>query len=423
MFQLDAPDATQPLAAPPPSALPHAIARTAASLGGPAADAAFLYAPSIAANRAARLRAVLPGWVEIAYAVKANAFEPVVAALAAEVDGFDVSSAGELQVVRAVPPCDRQLRLVAAGPGKTPALLEALIDAGADPINVESALEVERVAAGARRSNRRVTIALRVNPAHVALDGALRMGGGAAQFGIPEEDLGEVVALTRRHPELDVLGFHVHAVCGNLDAATHVAYVRWCLDFSRATAAVHGIDLRIVNAGGGLGVAFDGGPEFDVAAFGRGLHALDPPAGTRLIVEPGRWLAAPCGWYAAPVTDLKHSRGTWFAVLRGGIHHFALPASWDLVHRVCVVPVERWDATIARPELRRAAVTVVGELCTPEDTLARDVAVERLRAGDVVVFPDAGSYGWEFALQRFLGHPPARRIVVGAASTPWKEPR
>lgn len=122
------------------------------------------------------------------------------------------------------------------------------------------------------------------------------------------------------------------------------------------------------------------------------------------------------------MTDLKHSRGTWFAVLRGGIHHFALPASWDLVHQVCVVPVERWEDAIARPAVHDASVSVVGELCTPEDALAHDVAVERLRAGDVVVFPNAGSYGWEFALQRFLGHPPARRIVVGAASTA-KEPR
>jgi diaminopimelate decarboxylase len=142
----------------------------------------------------------------------------------------------------------------------------------------------------------------------------------------------------------------------------------------------------------------------------------------RLLLEPGRWLAAPCGWYAAPVTDLKHSRGTWFAVLRGGINHFALPASWELVHQVCIVPVERWEGGHARPEVRGTAVSLVGELCTPEDALAHDVAVDRLRAGDVVVFPGAGSYGWEFALQQFLGHPPARRIVVGASSHTHKEP-
>jgi L-2,4-diaminobutyrate decarboxylase len=60
---------------------------------------------------------------------------------------------------------------------------------------------------------------------------------------------------------------------------------------------------------------------------------------------------------------------------------------------------------------------VAGELCTPEDTLVHDLAVERLRAGDVLVFPDAGAYGWEFALQAFLGHPPATRAVVAPEAT------
>jgi len=325
-------------------------------------------------------------------------------------------------VALGVCPAGSSRRIVAAGPGKTPALLQALVAAGADPINVESALEVERVAAVARRAGRRVAIALRVNPARVPLAGALQMGGGAGPFGIPEEDLPAVLSVAQQRPELDVVGFHVHAVSGNLDAAAHVAYLRWCLDFSRTTAAAHGVDLRMVDAGGGLGVSFDGGPELDVAALGRGIATLEPPPGVRLILEPGRWIVAPCGWYAAPVTDVKHSRGTCFAVLRGGIHHFALPASWDLVHRVCVVPVEAWEAGTARPEVRHGTVSVVGELCTPEDALAHHVAVDRLRAGDVVVFPDAGSYGWEFALQQFLGHPPALHVVVDTACPPQKEP-
>lgn len=411
-----------PAAALPCDALPHAVAQAARSLPGHAPDAAFLYDPSIAADRAARLRKALPSWVEVAYAVKANAFDPVLTALAQQVDGFEVASTGELAAVQAAWPADRGLRVVAAGPGKTPALLDALIAGGADAINVESPLEVQRVAAAAHRAGRRVSIALRVNPTRVPLSGPLQMGGAETPFGIAQEDVPAVLSLARQLPQLDVVGFHVHAVSGNLDAAAHVAYLRWCLDFSRDMAAAHGVDLRLVDAGGGLGVSFDGGPELDVDALGRGLESVAPPPGVRLLLEPGRWIAAPCGWYAAPVTDLKHSRGAWFAVVRGGINHFALPASWELVHRVCVVPVEHWEQGVARPEVRRTTVSVVGELCTPEDALAHDVAVERLRAGDVVVFPGAGAYGWEFALQQFLGHPQARRIVVGVAPATRKEP-
>jgi diaminopimelate decarboxylase len=61
---------------------------------------------------------------------------------------------------------------------------------------------------------------------------------------------------------------------------------------------------------------------------------------------------------------------------------------------------------LARPELTAAPVTVVGALCTPRDRLARDQPVERLRAGDVVVFALAGAYGWNISHHEFLMHPP-----------------
>ena len=172
----------------------------------------------------------------------------------------------------------------------------------------------------------------------------------------------------------------------------------------------NGIDLQMVDAGGGLGVAFEGQPPFDIGVLGDALPRINPPVGTRLVIEPGRWLVAGCGWYAAEVVDVKHAYGKWFAVVRGGISHFQLPASWDIVHNFAVLPLERWPYACPRPELSGANVTIAGELCTTEDVLARDVAVERIRPGDVVVFPEAGSYGWEFAMHRILGHPVAERI-------------
>ena len=29
-------------------------------------------------------------------------------------------------------------------------------------------------------------------------------------------------------------------------------------------------------------------------------------------------------------------------MLRGGINHFQLPTSWDIVHRFAVLPVDEW---------------------------------------------------------------------------------
>ena len=110
--------------------------------------------------------------------------------------------------------------------------------------------------------------------------------------------------------------------------------------------------------------------------------------------------------------------GAWFAVLRGGINHFLRPVSENSLHNFTVFSVERWPDAYPRPELREAPVTLVGELCTPADVLARDVVVDRIRPGDIAVFPRVGSYGWELALQEFLGHPRADRVAVGPGANP-----
>jgi diaminopimelate decarboxylase len=133
------------------------------------------------------------------------------------------------------------------------------------------------------------------------------------------------------------------------------------------------------------------------------------PADPRLVFEPGRYLAAPAGWYAAEVLDLKRVHGTWFAVLRGGTHHFRLPAAWGYSHPFTVLPVDDWPHRYPRPELRDTPVTVTGELCTPRDVLARDAAPPRIRAGDVVVFANAGAYGWDISHHEFLRHDPPER--------------
>jgi diaminopimelate decarboxylase len=88
-------------------------------------------------------------------------------------------------------------------------------------------------------------------------------------------------------------------------------------------------------------------------------------------------------------------------VVAGGTHQ--LPGGRERPFRV--VPVEGWDEPGPRPEVAGAQVTVVGQLGTPGDVLARRVKVDRLRAGDILVFELAGAYTWNAAHRDFLLHP------------------
>jgi 2-[(L-alanin-3-ylcarbamoyl)methyl]-2-hydroxybutanedioate decarboxylase len=385
-----------------------------ALLATPAPRCAYVYDRATLTATARSVRAALPESATLLYAVKANGHADVLAALAAEVDGFEVASGGELALARiARAGLGSANQITFGGPAKTDAELAAAVEAEAT-INVESLLELRRLAVAAEMAGVRVKVALRVNRAGAALPGSHQMTGTPTPFGIDESQLAEAVELAWGHPALRVGGFALHAVSNNLDAAAHVEFVLDGVRWSVATAARYGVTLDWVNVGGGFGIDYTGPAQFALDELAVGLAAAQKllPAGGRLVFELGRFLAADAGWYAAEVLDLKQTFGRWFAVLRGGTHHFRLPAAWGYSHPFTVVPVETWTRPYDRPEVRDVVVDAVGELCTPRDVLAREQPVTQLRVGDLLVFARTGAYGWDISHHDFLRHDPPDFLIT-----------
>ncbi|TMM31672.1 MAG: type III PLP-dependent enzyme [Actinobacteria bacterium] len=360
---------------------------------------AYVYDTATLRATAAAVRAALPPSATLLYAVKANGHCAVVRTLAAATDGLEVASGGELALAVAA----GARRIAFGGPAKTPAELSGAVAAGAT-VNVESVLELRRLVRAA--AGRPVRVALRVNRAGAAPSGSHHMTGTATPFGLDEADLGAAVAVARAAAGVDLVGFHLHAVSNSLDPAGYAAFVHAAVAWSVSAAAAHGVDLREVNVGGGFGIDYVGGGSFDVA----GLGAL--PAQPPLVFELGRYLAADAGWYAAEVLDLKRTHGRWFAVLRGGTHHFRLPAAWGYSHPFEVLPLPWAEPLPDRPSVRGVEVDAVGELCTPRDVLTRGQPVGELRVGDVLVFPRTGAYGWDISHHDFLRHPPPEVLIL-----------
>jgi diaminopimelate decarboxylase len=368
---------------------------------------AYVYDTATLRAQAAAVRAALPPGTVLLYAVKANGHPDVVHTLAAVTDGLEVASGGELALASAA----GARRIVIGGPGKTDAELAAAVAAGA-LVNVESPHELNRLDLLARAAGTVADVCVRVNRPGVTVSGSHAMTGTATPFGVDEAQLPAVLSRAGGLPGVRVVGFHLHAVSNNLDAAAHTAFVADAVRWSVTTAARHRVTLSVINVGGGLGVDHAGPATIDLAALRDGLAAVGVPGGAELIVEPGRLLAATAGWYAAQVLDLKHTHGRTFAVLRGGTHHFRLPAAWGYSHPFTVLPVDGWPYPFERPEVTDVVIDAVGELCTPRDVLARDRRVRRLRVGDVLVFGRAGAYGWDISHHDFLRHPPPRFVVL-----------
>ncbi len=438
---------TVPVRPPAGTPLTAAAAQAAPDLACRDALPAYVYDLDHLDAHVARLSAQVRGAaadaglrLEILHAVKANPDARVLGTVARHVDGLEVASGGELAHVRRHLPT---VALAFGGPGKTDAELAAALAAGVARHHVESLTELRRLDAAARAADTVADVLLRVNIPGSPMGGAvLTMGGTPSPFGMDPAEADACLAEWTVLPGVRLAGVHAHLASG-LDAATCAAQgdavLGWALGFARR----HGVRLREVNVGGGMGVDYRRpGEFFDWAGYARRLVAL---AVTRLgggpapvlRIEPGRAVSAYAGWYVTRVLELKRSHGEWFAVCLGGTHHLRTPVAKGHDQPLVVLPVETWDRPWDRPDTgpgidarsadaargtdARSAdaargtppVTFVGQLCTPKDVLARRVDAGRVRAGDLVAFALAGAYAFNISHQAFLLHPAPTVMHLG----------
>jgi diaminopimelate decarboxylase len=337
-----------------------------------------LLADAVAAHPAAL------GDALIAFAVKANSNLSVLATLARLGCGADTVSEGEIR--RALKAGVTANRIVFSGVGKTDAELAFAIEVGVRQINVESAVELDRLIAVAASKGARPEIAVRVNPS-VGAGGHARIttGGATDKFGVPADEAHALYARATRSPHVTPVGLACHigsqiTTLEPLEAAFR-ALRTLTLELRAAGLSVSRLDL-----GGGLGVPYHGQSDLPsieayVAMAARVLDSLEVEAA----FEPGRLLAANAGVLLSRVIQVnERGDGRRFLVLDAGMNDLMRPALYDAFHDL--VPV--------RPrEGEHRLYDLVGPICESTDIFARDRLLPPMQAGDLVAFMGAGAYG------------------------------
>ncbi len=363
----------------------------------------YLYDLDALTTHAAAIRAALPNRVGLLYAMKANPAPELLRTLSPHVDGFEAASDGELRHLARTLPGVRPA--VLGGPGKTDAELDAGLAARVHRFHVESPHELRRLSALATAAGTVADVLLRVN-LPMDLDGAaLIMGGTATPFGMAPQQARDCTRLDL--PGIRIHGMHAHLASG-LTAPAAAMVARRIVDW-----AVSQLGASEVNVGGGMAVDYTNPANiFDWVRYGNDLQApLAEYPELVLRIEPGRAVTAYCGWYLTEVIDVKCSHGEWFAVVAGGTHHLRTPAAKGHSQPFLIFPRTDWPHPYPRPRTGHGPVTIVGQLCTPKDILARAVDTGPVSAGDVIAFAMAGAYAWNISHHDFLMHdPPTFRV-------------
>ena len=381
------------------------LAAIAAEVGTPV----YVYSAPAIRERVRRFRDAFGAWPHaVHYALKANSNLAVVEVVRSAGGLADANSGGEIEVaLRAgFAPGD----IVFTGVGKTPAEIDRAVGLGVKAINAESAGELERIAAAARRRGVAAPVALRVNP-DVAADSHPHVSTGLSRhkFGVAIGDARAIVRDAVRRGGLRFVGLHVHVGSQMLGLGP----LRQAAEAVAALArelADDGLALRHLDLGGGLGIAYegDGGEQPPpVDAYAAALVEAVRPSGLALIVEPGRAVVGPAGVLVASVVDVKpRAGGAWFVVLDAGMSELMRPALYGAYHRIALV--EEHEAEVV-------ACDVVGPICESSDVFGVGRRLPLPEVGARVAVFDAGAYGSAMA-SNYNRHPlPAEVLVDDAA--------
>ena len=371
----------------------------------------YAYDRRLISRKVELLRQHLPAEIHLHYAMKANPMPAVVQHLAAQVDGLDVASAGEMHVALDTGMAPEKISF--AGPGKTPAELSMALAAGI-VINMESENEMEAIARLAHRQGVPARVAVRVNPDFELKSSGMKMAGGPKQFGVDAERVPEMLARLRTL-KLDFQGFHIFSGSQNLSVEAIQEAQTKTLDLAYHLAEAAPAPVKLLNLGGGFGIPyFPGDKPLDLAPIGANLKALLPRARKQLpeaefVIELGRYFVGEAGIYVCRVLDRKISRGHVFLIADGGLHHhLAASGNFGQVIRKNY-PVLVGNKVVGQ---EREAVSVVGPLCTPLDLLADKMELAKADIGDLIVVMQSGAYGLTASPTAFLSHPRPAEVLI-----------
>ena len=345
----------------------------------------------------------------ICYSVKANSTLAILRLIAKERAGFDVVSGGELErVLRSSPKAAS--KVVFSGVGKTAQEMELALRSGILLFNVESASELNLLAATATRLKKRARIAVRVNPDVPAKTHPyISTGLHQHKFGVPIPESKNLYAEAATSPYLEVAGVSVHIGSQITDVATFQSALDRAADLV-GSLRQQGHNIRYVDAGGGLGINYEGMQdnfEKQIASYARAVLKALRGLNVHLLLEPGRSIVGPAGVLLTRVLYRKTNHSKRFLIVDAAMNDLLRPSLYGAYHEI--VPVSGRSRETETTD-------IVGPICETGDFFARDRKLPVANEGELLAILDAGAYGAVLASNYNTRGRPAEVLVDGARS-------
>ena len=311
--------------------------------------------------------------------------------------GIDCSSINEVKLAlhAGVPPQN----ILYTSNGISFQEISEAVDAGVH-VNIDSLSNLEKFG---KKYGNSYPVGVRLRP-NILAGGNLKISTGheKSKFGIPIDQLDQLKNIVAEN-NIRISTLHIHTGSDIKDADVFVHGIKVLTEI-----VPHFPELEIIDLGGGFKVPYEpDDEETDIAWIAGKLknyldkHLFKDGKKFQLWFEPGKYLVSECGYLVTEVNVIKDNGVQIFAGVNSGLNHLVRPMMYDAYHHI---------VNISNPGGQEKVYTVTGYICET-DTFATDRLLHEVREGDLLVFYNAGAYGFEMSSNYNSRYKPAEVMV------------
>jgi len=251
-------------------------------------------------------------------------------------------------------------------------------------------------------------VVVRINP-HILAGGNIKISTGHidSKFGISIDQVTEIIAI-KKQTGLAIKGLHLHTGSEIKEVEVFLNGLNLLLDLSKQFD-----ELTVIDLGGGFKVPYKPDEKgANIEELGQKLfERLDQFQQTnhrnfQIWFEPGKFLVSEAGYFLTKANIIKENPTRRFVGVDSGFNHLIRPMFYDAYHII---------ENISNTDGPLKTYNVVGNICET-DTFAWDRTLPEVSPGDVLMFKNAGAYGFEMS-SRFNSRARPAEVLVSKDET------
>lgn len=343
--------------------------------------------------------------LKVHYAMKANAHPEILKNFKAWGAGVDVVSSGEMQLALNNGFVGQDI--IFSGVAKSVEEISFAIENNIKQINVESPQELIRIGEIAQARDKKMAVALRMNPeVNPVTHPYITTGMTENKFGMDRSFIPELVRILEQfsgHITLRGLTMHVGSQLLDLQAVEEA--IQKLLSIYHELEVL-GFSMQSLDIGGGVGIHYDTIDEEQdfntIKSYGQMVTRCLQDYPGEVMIEPGRVLVGRAGVLLCQVEYIKETALKTFVIVNTGMHHLMRPALYQAEHRIL---------PLLKHERVQKAYDLVGPICESSDFLGKNRVMTELKQGDYLAICDAGAYGFSMA-NHYNHHALPKEIIL-----------